>query len=135
MRRAIARSYLDERGYDGAAGGRRTAGMRAPSTSADAEISRAIPNLRSRMRDLDRNNPHARKALTVWVNNLVGPGIMPRAKSGYKALDAAAMTLWNKWSNQADADGQLNIYGAHGACGSRDGRGRRGDHPQASAPS
>jgi capsid protein len=63
------------------------------------------------MRDLGRNNAHARKALTVWTNNLVGPGIMPRAKSGDEALDKAVMDLWEKWSKQADADGQLNIYG------------------------
>lgn len=107
----MARSYLDQRDYDGAALGRRTSGRRAPSTSADSEIARALPRLRDRMRDLGRNNAHARKALTVWTNNLVGPGIMPRAKSGDEALDKAAMELWEKWSKQADADGQLNIYG------------------------
>jgi capsid protein len=59
--------------------GRRTAGWKAPSTSADSEISRALPTLRSRMRELGRNSAHAKKALTVWKNNLVGPGIVPRA--------------------------------------------------------
>ena len=96
-KRAIARSWLDgERDYDGAALGRRTQGRRAPSTSADAEISRALPRLRDRMRDLGRNNAHARKALAVWTNNLVGTGIMPRAKSGDAALDAKVMDLWDK---------------------------------------
>src|SRR5204862_905388 len=85
LRRAVARSYLDQRDYDGAALGRRTSDRRAPSTSADSEIARALPRLRDRMRDLGRNNAHARKALTVWTNNLVGPGIMPRAKSGDEA--------------------------------------------------
>jgi capsid protein len=52
LRRAVARSYLDQRDYDGAALGRRTSGRRAPSTSADSEIARALPRLRDRMRDL-----------------------------------------------------------------------------------
>src|SRR5690242_18477097 len=80
-KRAIARSMLDgERDYAGASLGRRTQGWKAPSTSADVEISRALPRLRDRMRDLTRNNAHARKALNVWTNNLVGTGILPRAK-------------------------------------------------------
>ena len=67
--------------------------------------------LRDRMRDLVRNNPHAAKAVSVLVNNIVGAGIMPRAATGDDKLDREADALWEAWSAQCDADGQLDCYG------------------------
>jgi lambda family phage portal protein len=109
LRRVLARQSLDRltRGYDGAAQGRRTDGWRTPGCSADAEIAVAG----SLLRDLVRNNPHAAKAVSVLVNNIVGSGIMPRAASGDDRLDKAADSLWEEWSAVCDADGQLDIYG------------------------
>jgi len=113
LRRVLARQSLDRltRGYDGAAKGRRTDGWRAPGSSADAEIAIAGALLRDRMRDLVRNNPHAAKAVSVLVNNIVGSGIMPRAASGDDRLDKATDSLWEEWSAVCDADGQLDFYG------------------------
>ena len=94
LRRVLARQSFAAltRGYDGAAKGRRTDGWRAPGTSADAEIAVAGGLLRDRMRDLVRNNPHAAKAVSVLVNNIVGAGIMVdgRLRKGH---DAAAGTV------------------------------------------
>lgn len=103
LRRASARLAL--RAYDGAAVGLRTEGWITPATSADTEIAMGLPRLRDRSRDLIRNNPHAKKAVNVWTNNLVGSGIIPRAKSGNETLDKAANELWETWSKQADAQG------------------------------
>jgi lambda family phage portal protein len=113
LRRVLARQGFEAltRGYDGATRGRRTDGWRAPNSSADAEIAVASALLRDRMRDLVRNNPHAAKAVSVLVNNIVGAGIMPRAASGIEALDRQTDTLWEAWSAQCDADGQLDFYG------------------------
>lgn len=113
LRRVQARDALDllGRGYDGAAKGRRTEGWRSPGTSADAEIAAAGGLLRDRMRDLVRNNPHAAKAVSVLVNNLIGSGIIPRAASGNGKLDAQATALWDAWSVRCDADGQLDFLG------------------------
>lgn len=111
-RRGIARAALTEtRGYDGAAKGRRTSGWRAPQTSADAEIAKSLPLLRNRSRDLNRNNPHARKGKSVWVSNIVGTGIWPRANSGNAALDKKANDLFAEWAASCDADGQLDFGG------------------------
>ena len=63
------------------------------------------------MRDLVRNNPHAAKAVAVLVNNIVGAGIMPRAASGNDKLDRKVDALFARWSDAADADGQLDFYG------------------------
>jgi capsid protein len=63
------------------------------------------------MRDLVRNNPHAAKAVAVLVNNIVGSGIMPRAASGDDKLDRKVDALFERWTADCDADGQLDFYG------------------------
>jgi lambda family phage portal protein len=120
VRRALARRSFEAlsakthghaRGYDGAAKGRRTDGWKAAGTSADAEIAAASGLLRDRMRDLTRNNPHAAKAVSVLVNNIIGSGIIPRAATGDARLDETVDRLWTEWSAACDADGQLDIFG------------------------
>lgn len=113
LRRLKARAELAAlaRGYDGAARGRRTEGWRSANSSADHEIAAAGSLLRARMRDLVRNNPHAAKAVSVLVNNIIGAGIIPRAASGKARLDAEVNALWEAWSIQCDADGQLDFLG------------------------
>jgi len=99
------------RAYDGAAGGRRFDGWPTPSTSADTEIGLSLPQLRARCRDLTRNNPHAKRAVTVWTTNLVGDGIVPRARTGDTALDAQVDELFKEFVETCDAAGQLDFYG------------------------
>ena len=113
LKRVLARQSFEAitRGYDGAAKGRRTDGWRTSATSADAEVAIAGALLRDRMRDLVRNNPHAAKAVSALVNNIVGSGIIPRAASGNEKIDAQANKLWASWSAQCDADGQLDFLG------------------------
>ncbi len=112
-RRVLARQAFETltRGYDGAAKGRRTEGWRTRGSSADTEIGMAGALLRDRMRDLVRNNPHAAKAVAVLVNNIVGAGIMPRAASGDDTLDRKVDALFERWTADCDADGQLDFYG------------------------
>jgi lambda family phage portal protein len=110
----IARQAFDglaRRAYDGAARGRRTEGWRSTGASADAEIASAGALLRNRMRDLVRNNPHAAKAVSAWVSNIVGDGITPRAKTGNPALDSKIDTLFAEWSKVCDADGRSDFNG------------------------
>ncbi len=85
--------------------------MEGGGTSADAEIAAASGLLRDRMRDLTRNNPHAAKAVSVLVNNIVGSGIIPRAATGDARLDETVDRLWTEWTAACDADGQLDIFG------------------------
>lgn len=99
------------RGYDGAQRTRRTMGWRTNGTSADAEIAAAGSLLRERMRDLVRNNPHAASAVAILVSNIVGDGIIPRAKTGDQERDARINALFERWSKRCDADGLLDFYG------------------------
>lgn len=63
------------------------------------------------MRDLVRNNPHAAKAVSAWVSNIVGDGITPRAKTGNPTLDSKINALFAEWSKVCDADGRSDFNG------------------------
>ena len=47
----------------------------------------------------------------MLVNNIIGAGIMPRAASGDDKLDRTVDALFNRWTAECDADGQLDFYG------------------------
>lgn len=99
------------RAYDAASKGRGTDGWRATGSSADAEIGAAGSILRNRMRDLTRNNPMAAQAVQVLVNNIVGPGIRPRASTGNDELNKQVDKLWAEWSQKCDAHGHTDFHG------------------------
>jgi lambda family phage portal protein len=113
LRRARLRQALGHltRAYEGARTGRRTEGWVAAGTSANAEIGPALARLRERSRDLVRNNPYATKAVHALVSNLVGTGIVPRARSSRQRLVKAADGLWQAFAETADADGLTDLYG------------------------
>jgi lambda family phage portal protein len=113
LRRFTARAKMASlsRSYDAASRGRGTDGWRASGSSADAEIGAAGAILRNRMRDLTRNNPMAAQAVQVLVNNIVGPGIRPRAKTGDDALNKKVDKLWDAWSAHCDAHGHTDFHG------------------------
>jgi lambda family phage portal protein len=111
-RRLAARMSIERmRGYDAAQRGRGTDGWRASGTAADAEIAVAGPMLRSRMRDLVRNNPLAAQAVQVLVNNIVGPGIRPRAATEDPDLNGRVDALWATWSKRCDRHGHTDFHG------------------------
>ena len=113
LRRAQARAAMAmlARAYEGARIGRRTEGWVVAGTSANAEIGTAIARLRDRTRDLVRNNPYAAKAVSAVVSNLVGTGIMPRARAADAALNDQADTLWARFAEACDADGLTDFSG------------------------
>ena len=116
-RRGLARARYRQalamaaRSYEGAGVGRRTEGWRTPGTGANSEIAVALPRLRDRSRDLVRNNPHAAKAVQALVSNLVGTGIVARARSGHPKRNEAADALWSRFVRQCDADGRTDFNG------------------------
>lgn len=99
------------RKYEASDKGRATDGWRTGSTAADTEIAAAGPILRDRMRDLVRNNSLAAQAVQVLVNNMVGPGIRPRAATADKDLNNRVDALWKKWSKKCDAHGHTDFHG------------------------
>lgn len=95
--------------YDGANTGRRTSQWLTRNTSANVETQRALANLRSRHRDLVRNNPWASRAVQAIVSNTVGHGITGELQPGTRGLKDA----WLRWSESTtcDADQLLDLYG------------------------
>jgi capsid protein len=72
--------------YEGATAGRRAHGWYAASTDANVELMGALIWLRNRSRDLIRNNPYAARAVEELAGNVVGTGIVPKAKTGRPPL-------------------------------------------------
>jgi lambda family phage portal protein len=113
LRRVRQRHMIDvlTRAYEGARQGRRTEGWIAAGTGANAEIAPALARLRDRSRDLVRNNPYAAKAVTALVSNMVGTGLMPRAKAAEPEVASLADRLWLEFAATADADGLTDFAG------------------------
>lgn len=113
LRRARARAALRavdtiERAYDAAKMGRKTAGWQTSNASANTEIGAGWARTVSRSRDLVRNNPFARKAISTMVRHLVRTGIKT------KWNNAAAQLKWEAWQDEADALAQLDWYAMQG---------------------
>jgi lambda family phage portal protein len=114
-RRATARKKMElmesVRLYDGAGFGRRTQNWFTRSTSADQEIAAGAQTLRNRSRDLVRNNPSAARIMSIWTNNLIGDGIMPRAVTGNEEMNEKINELFEKWSKRCVSDNVVDFYG------------------------
>jgi len=102
--------------YDAAGNGHRVKGMKGPATDADAASLGSRRVLRQRSRELIRNAPFARRAMTVVTNNVVGDGILPTitgpnksAASKRAAKAAAEVILPHLQSAELDAHRALNL--------------------------
>lgn len=91
------------RSYAGAEFGRTTADWVAISTSADAELYTSLRALRNRSRALSRDNEHAKQALRLIRNNIVGKGIglqseVVTSKGKLKeAINDRIEQAWARW--------------------------------------
>lgn len=114
LRARLIMDLLEKRSYEGAATGKRSEGWTKFNGSARAATESALQRLRTRSRDLTRNNPYAAKALFVISNNVVGTGIVPRATAGRRGNRAVnVMNLWKEWAEtkKCDADNLHDFYG------------------------
>lgn len=104
--------------YDAGGNGRRMRGWNAPNTGPNRVLLSAT-KVRDRARDAGRNDWTASAGAQRWVTNLIGTGIVPRAKKiADKELKTVVTELWDRWVKQSDADGVLNFY-AQQAMGTR----------------
>jgi lambda family phage portal protein len=112
LRRRHAQMALTTlRSYDAAQAGRRTASFRRGAGSANAEISRALPALRERSRELVRNTFIGPRALDVMTSHVIGTDLSIRFDTGSKLADKAAQTLWNDWVKACDIEGETGFNG------------------------
>jgi len=110
LSRARARAAISALSdYEAGTQGRRTANWLTRNSSANLELQSTLALMRSRHRDLVRNNPWAARAVQAVVANTVGHGITGELKNSSKGLAAD----WLTWcgSTDCDADGIHDIYG------------------------
>lgn len=99
--------------YEGARTDRRASGWTTANSNANAEIGPALAKLRQRSRDLVRNNAYASNAIDELAGQAVGSGITAQAKpaGGDPVLARQINAAWKIWTDECDADGQLDFYG------------------------
>lgn len=100
---------LSKRKYAAADQSRLFADFRISETSADDELKNALAILRSRSRDLARNNEYAKRYLNLIKTNVVGENgfsLQVRARNADRSLDAAgnkiienAFASWGRAGN------------------------------------
>lgn len=97
--------------HHGASTSRRMAGWRPMAFGPNSIVQADQQRLVERSRDLVRNNPQARKALSLFGTHIVGTGMKPRWLTKNAALREALHEAWDAWTAVADADGVLCAYG------------------------
>ncbi len=111
LRRSAALDLLSARGYDAAQRGRRTASFRAGPQSANGVVGAALPVLRARSRELVQNSFIGPRTLDVMTSHIVGTDLSVRFNTGSERLDQQAQSLWNRWADQCDIEGETNFTG------------------------
>jgi len=97
--------------FEGASMGRRLGQWGTNTSGANAVLFSSLSTLRSRAREMVRNNPLADGAEDTWVSNLIGTGISPRVQLDDAGLKRDIHQLWEDWVPEADADGRCDFYG------------------------
>jgi len=106
-----AQDYGIRAQYDVGGNGRRMRGWNPPHSGPNRALQ-GLPKIRDRSRDATRNDGAAAAGVSHWTTNLIGTGIVPRAKRiTDKAKKSASIDRWNEWVRVSDADGVLNFYG------------------------
>jgi len=92
------------RAYAAAVANRLTSDWNAPDTTADMEIEVALPILRQRARDLERNNDYIRRFFNLLLANVVGHtgiGLEAKTLNPDGSMDEYANRLieeaWQEW--------------------------------------
>ena len=92
--------------YSSARSSRLLPGAGGSNTSADAELLTSILNLRSRSRQLIRDQSYAKRARGLVVNNVIGPGIGVQAKVGTmrgplnQRVNDGIEAAWARWTRK-----------------------------------
>lgn len=87
---------LNTRAYDGA-NQKNISWFTNSGSSANAETLMSLEILRSRARDLSRNNAYAARTITSIASNTIGTGIVHQFKNFNQKV-------WKKWSESTDCD-------------------------------
>src|SRR3546814_8994481 len=95
----------------GSATGSRNRNWNPTSAGPNASAVSGLNLQRRRARDAVRNDPWASTAAQRWDTNVVGTGIQPYPRHPNREIRRQLKLLWADWTEEADADGQLDAYG------------------------
>src|SRR5210317_595340 len=107
-----------KRNYAAASKGRLFADFVGSNRSADSEIRWALPDIRNRSRDLERNNEYFRRYLQLLRVNVVGEGgfnLQVRGRNPDKSMDSAGNAIvegaWAEFSRMGGptVDGRMSM--------------------------
>lgn len=102
--------------HEGATTGRRLAYWGTSTSGANSSLLNNLSTLRSRSRDLLRNNPNASGGMEDYIATLIGTGIAPRWQTEDKNLNKTLLDLWNEWVDECDVYKRLSFYGLQSLC-------------------
>lgn len=97
--------------HEAASAGRRLRLWQPGAYGPNTAILSDLTLLRTRSRDLVRNNPWISRGVSSWVANEVGCGITFKAQSSDAAFNTAADALWERQIQYFDADGMMDFNG------------------------
>mgnify|MGYP000051739311 FL=1 len=120
----VQTSARKARGYAGAQVNRLTGDWVPINTSGDAELVTSLRMLRARSRQVCRDNEHAKNALRIVANNVIGTGVgmQPTVSFGSGTLRAnineqidAAFEAW-KVADRCHTAGKLHLHDIERLC-------------------
>lgn len=110
VRNAVASTTIRSP-YEAGSQARRTRSWYAPELSPNDAVLGDLNTIRSRSREAARNDGYAKEAVETWVSELIGTGIKPLPKAADKAFVSALLAVFLRWTDECDANGQLDFFG------------------------
>lgn len=109
--RRIPFSAVAEGPYEGAAQGRRMSIWGTSTAGPNVSLYGSLKTLRSRTRELIRNNPLVQGGNIDSAANAISSGIFPNWDLDDKVLKQDIQALWNEFVKKADYYGVSSLYG------------------------
>ena len=97
--------------YEAARAGRRLSNWTPGAEGVNTLLFYDGNYLRTRSRDIVRQNAWAANGLDALVSNMVGTGIRPRVNHDEAKFKEKVHKLWHHWTDVADAAGIQGFYG------------------------
>ncbi len=98
-------------GFEAGQASRRLRHFQPSRAHLNTLVAAAGADITARARWLVRNNGYAANAIESWAGNVVGYGIKPSFKPGDDVLKPALQRLWERWTDESDAEGLTDFYG------------------------
>ncbi len=107
----IPLSAIIDSPFEGAATGRRMGSWGTSTVGPNTSLYSSLSRLRSRDRELIRNNPLIQGGVDSYVANAISSGIFPRWQLDDQILKKDTQDLWDEFVLQADYYGVSSLYG------------------------